>query len=661
MSVKIILIFTTTFILLMFSIIIWAYLRLKKLKRNPSLNKGKYKSDNFLNKSYHFFKKIFFLKNYIFTIEKSLKIIDLSDQKTIQNKVAKYIYFVATISISIFIIIIYQTDKIYFLILSLLLLIVINQQVLNYYLSSLEKNLLKQFDKFLSRVKHFYHNHQMIDEAIYDTTLSYNKKNYKMNLHAREIYKVLNSENPQQAIDSYYDKAPNKFFKTFVALAHFVQKFGDKRIDDRSVLMTNINYLKEELKYELLKRKKLDYLFKSLSIISIIPVFFINPLKNWGMYHLKELKVYFNGSYGFIVQIILFLLVFLSYMFINKMKSEHFKKVNSSNKFLSHIVKISFINNFLNKLINKNYSYFKLMKKRLKRLGKKISVKKFYLKQFIFAILAFSISFLVFFQVINLEKKSILYPTDESIKTSEFDKPYVLSFNNKDFKLKDIKDKVKREEKLDGKILDKVSERIFKKTKKYSQIYFKWYYLLIIFLVTILFYKLPIIFLYFKEKMLKMKLEEEILQLQTIIMMLMHFERLNVEDILRSLERFSFIFKSSIGKCLDNIDHGEIQALEELKIDEPFEPFVKLVDNLISASEKISISLAFDELVLERKYYQEKRKQENEMMINQKGMLGKIIAFLPISFLIFFYLLIPFLLVSFNQLINYSNQVKDIL
>ena len=661
MSVKNILIFTTFFILLMFGIMIWAYLRLRRLNKNPSLNKGKYKKSEFLNRSYQIFKKVFFLKNYIYTIEKSLKIIDLSDQKTIQNKVAKYIYFVSAISILILIIIIYQTEKIYFLILSILLLLVINQQILNYYLSSLEKNLLKQFDKFLSRVKHFYHNHQMIDEAIYDTTLNYNKKNYKMNLHAREIYKVLNSENTQESIDEYYDKAPNKFFKTFVALAYFVQKFGDKRIDDRSVLMTNINYLKEELKYELLKRKKLDYLFKSLALISILPVFFINPLKNWGMYHLKELEKYFNGSYGFIVQTVLFLLVFLSYMFINKMKSNHFRKVNSSNKILSKILRVSFINNFLNKMINKNYSYFQLIKKRLKRLGKKISVKEFYLKQFIFAILAFSLSLVVFLQVNNLQKRTILYPSQESLKTSNFDKNYVLYFSKKDFKLQDIKQKVKSEEKLDGKILDNVAKRIFKKSKNYSQIYFKWYYLIIIFLVTILFYKLPKIFLYFREKMLKMKLEEEILQLQTIIMMLMHFERLNVEDILRSLERFAFIFKASIGKCLDNIDHGELQALEELKVDEPFEPFVKLVDNLISASEKISISLAFDELVLERKYYQEKRKQENEIMIKQKGMIGKIIAFLPISFLIFFYLLVPFLLVSFNQLINYSNQVKDIL
>jgi hypothetical protein len=127
------------------------------------------------------------------------------------------------------------------------------------------------------------------------------------------------------------------------------------------------------------------------------------------------------------------------------------------------------------------------------------------------------------------------------------------------------------------------------------------------------------------------------------------------------MEQFSLIFKHSINKCLNDFESGDLEALETLKYEEGYTAFTRIVDNLINASEKIPLALAFDELVIERKYYQEKRKQDNELLIEKKGMIGKLIAFLPLSFTIFFYLLLPFLLFSLNQLLNYSTQMKGVL
>ena len=95
-------------------------------------------------------------------------------------------------------------------------------------------------------------------------------------------------------------------------------------------------------------------------------------------------------------------------------------------------------------------------------------------------------------------------------------------------------------------------------------------------------------------------------------------------------------------------------------IDEPYPPFVRVIENLISAADKITIEQAFDELKQEREYYQEKRKQDNEIMVNKRGMWGKFIAFIPMSCTIFLYLLVPFIMISARQLINFSEELVNI-
>ena len=105
-----------------------------------------------------------------------------------------------------------------------------------------------------------------------------------------------------------------------------------------------------------------------------------------------------------------------------------------------------------------------------------------------------------------------------------------------------------------------------------------------------------------------MEMEDEVMQFQTIIVMLMKIERVNVEIILEWLERYANIFKEPITRCVNNYESGAWEALEELKNDVTFPLFTRIIENLQSAVEKIPIREAFDELDTERDYYQEIRK-----------------------------------------------------
>ena len=175
---------------------------------------------------------------------------------------------------------------------------------------------------------------------------------------------------------------------------------------------------------------------------------------------------------------------------------------------------------------------------------------------------------------------------------------------------------------------EKAAERIYDKLKVVQSNYLKWFEFLMAFVCMIMGYYANVWLLIFLKKMRQMEMENEVMQFQTIILMLMKIERVNVEMILEWLERYSNIFKEPISKCVNNFESGAWEALEELKEDIAFEQLIRIVESLQAAVEKIPIREAFDELDTERAYHQEKRKESNERLIARKSLIGKVVGYL---------------------------------
>ena len=111
-------------------------------------------------------------------------------------------------------------------------------------------------------------------------------------------------------------------------------------------------------------------------------------------------------------------------------------------------------------------------------------------------------------------------------------------------------------------------------------------------------------------------MEDEVMQFNTIILMLMKIERVNVEIILEWLERYANIFKEPISKCVNNYESGAWEALEQLKEEVSYQQFIRIVESLQAAVEKIPIADAFDELDTERDYYMSAEEAKNYGLID---------------------------------------------
>ena len=194
------------------------------------------------------------------------------------------------------------------------------------------------------------------------------------------------------------------------------------------------------------------------------------------------------------------------------------------------------------------------------------------------------------------------------------------------------------------------ASRVYDKLQIINSEGLKWFEWLLAFAFSLVGYQVPAWILLFQKVLRKLEMENEVMQFQTIILMLMKIERVNVEMILEWLERYANIFKEPITKCVNNYEAGAWEALEELKDDIAFPQLIRIVESMQSAVESIPISEAFDELDNEREYYKAKREESNNILISRKGMIGKAIGFAPMVSLFVGYLIVPLVAIGFMSM-----------
>ena len=206
--------------------------------------------------------------------------------------------------------------------------------------------------------------------------------------------------------------------------------------------------------------------------------------------------------------------------------------------------------------------------------------------------------------------------------------------------------------------IETAAERVLEKLRQVNSEYLSWFEMLLAIVFALIGYNAPVLLLHFQAKMRQIEMEDEVMQFQTIILMLMRIERVNVEMILEWLERYSNIFKDPITKCVNDYESGPWEALEKMKEDVNYKEFIRIIESLQAAVERIPISEAFDELDSEREYYQARRKESNDRLISRKGMIGKAIGFAPMVCLFVGYLIVPLVFIGLTSMSTSFNTMQ---
>ena len=664
------------FIVVLLYVILSKKMQKSEYKRIQDLQKGTkekaFSTEILYQKLYIKYVRIPFLKRYILKLRRRLEIINIDDEYTTRKQASKILTKTLAILLPVVIItIIIAHSNILLLFILLMFELFMIDTLIDGSVDKIDNKLLKEQLDFFAEIRHAYHEFNMVEEAIYQVSQDDEKD---ISRQGEKIYEILISDDPETELEKYYDIAPNSFLKEFAGISYLTKEFGDRKVDGASLYLKNINNIAQEMQLEILKRDKLNYVFQSLSVISILPVLLLEPLKNWAVSNFSFVASWYNGKPGMIVQILILLITFISYILVRKIKDNGSTNMNTKNtenpwqaKLYSKKIIKKFVDLFIPKQGTKEY---RKVQKLLKDAASYLKMEWLYINRISVTIITFVVS-LILFCVLHVTSVNYVYtePTTDydllggimsekdQLKAEEvtkIDNVFLDRFKGQeDVTVDDIERAVRNSEYYEettDKEITNVAQRIYEKLQIINKEFLQWYEVLLSFAFALVGYNAPIWILMFQAKMRELEMEDEVMQFQTLILMLMRIERVNVEIILEWLERYANIFKAPITKCVNNYESGAWEALEEVKNDVTYVPFIRIIESMQAAVEKIPIKDAFDELDSEREYYQEKRKESNERLIKRKGMIGKAIGFTPMICLFVGYLIIPLVFIGITSM-----------
>ena len=281
----------------------------------------------------------------------------------------------------------------------------------------IDNKILKEQIDFFSEIRHAYHEFNMVEEAIYQVSQDDEKD---ISRQGEKIYEILISDDPEMELEKYYDIAPNSFLKEFAGVSYLTKEFGDRKVDGASLYLKNVNNITQEMQLEILKRDKLNYVFQSLSVISIAPVLLLEPLKSWAISNFSFTASWYLGKPGMIVQIIILLLTFLSYILVRKLKdngSTAMNTKNTENPWQEKLYKKKIVKKVVDLFIPKEGTKeYRKVKQLLKDSASSQKMRWLYINRICLAIVTFFASLIIFTQ---LHKVAINYVYTEP--TTDYD------------------------------------------------------------------------------------------------------------------------------------------------------------------------------------------------------------------------------------------------
>ena len=373
----------------------------RKIQRLQQGTKEKsFSTEVLFQKLYLTYIKIPFIKRYALKIRRRLEIINIDDEYNTRKGTAKILTRALAIVVPIMLITIVITSNNYLLMFILLLFeLFMIDTLIDGSVDKIDNKILKEQIDFFSEIRHAYHEYNMVEEAIYQVSQDDEKD---VSRQGEKIYEILISDDPEMELEKYYDIAPNSFLKEFAGISYLTKEFGDRKVDGASLYLKNVNNITQEMQLEILKRDKLNYVFQSLSVIAIAPVLLLEPLKNWAISNFSFTASWYEGKAGMIVQILILLITFVSYVLVRKLKDNGSTAIDtrSENPWQEKLYKKKPVKKVVDLFIpKKGTKEYRKTQQLLKDAASPQKMEWIYMNRIVLAIVTFFASIIVFTQL----------------------------------------------------------------------------------------------------------------------------------------------------------------------------------------------------------------------------------------------------------------------
>ncbi len=652
----------------------WMYGQNGPVWENPSLHP-------FYQRSYARFAHVPILGSQIRRIRQRLAVISPYDELTLRRETMKITYAVLVLAVTLLLALTLIGRSIPALVLGVLGCLVLNGMMIDFFVHRVENRLLKDFRDFLEDNRHQFQATRMADEAIYEAA---QLASHDMKLHGERIHEVLTARDPDRSLAAYYEVAPNRYLKIFTGIARLITEYGDKTTAKGSLYLNAVSRFIQDINFDLLRRQRLSYQLSSLTIIALAPILLSFPLQRWAERYFPVMAEFYSGRLGLAAKLLLYTVAIAAYVLIRKLaetEESRYAPKPSGLRWEKKLYGYRLIRGGVDRFVPQPYTKARYrLSKLIGESNSPLTVEWLTVRRLLVALLSGLLVLGMFVTAHAGQSQRIRNaPTyeqgrlmlgrvsgqdlqDARVRT-EFDRKIMSEIDRGSAKWEEkVRDLVGQQA---GKTMNDIarneaSKRIVEKLHKLDQEYLKWWELLIAAAAGAAAYHIPVGVMLFQRKMRGMEMQSEVDQFRMLISILSQFDRMNVEMMLEWLERFSILFKPALQRCLLDFDGGAARALEELKRESPFPPFVRLIERFENALERISIREAFDDLEAEQEYYREQKKETMDRLIESKANWGRDIGFAPVMFMLGAYIIVPFLYVSFMQMKDLIAQLGQI-
>lgn len=652
--------------------LVYIYTTMRKQKKTygrMNIKKGSGRKNN-IYWLYKVFTKVPFFKRYFLKFRSRLEMLYPADVIDVNRKATQTMARSSLLALGCMVALgfLAKTD-VFYIGISIFTVYIIFTNSVSRSIDKMEITLLRQFADFLTDCRSNYHTVGMVDDAIFMTL---DEIPHEIALHVNKIYEVVISTHVSEEVEKYTDIAPNRFLNMFAAVCATIQEYGDKKLENgESLFLKNLNYIKEEVYVEITKREKNNFLFSGLVFTCVMPIFGMKLIAMWAK-SITELGTFYDGPMGMIVMVLVFVATFVCYELISNLRDGKTED-EKEHPILERAAKIPVIRRLLTTAVNQNYSKALRINDDLKMVGNHISPQAYLLERvsigIIIGIAATVVILAAHFGTYNTLLNNFETAYEDSIvpdenyrdTMKEISKDYLKTHKVMHaFTENDTKQLIKELEENEGmneQLAQEVANEIASRSNSYAKNYFKWWYIVIVLGGMAGGYYAPIALLKYQLSIMKMSMEDEVAQYQTLALILMNVDGMTLDVILEWMERFAFCFKQSISECILNLESSEEAALRKMKDMETFPPFLRFVDNLLAIDE-VGVTNAFDEIKTEQENYKQQRALNNEIMMTKKSNIGKDISYIPLALCVAGYLIYPFVSYAFKMMQSMNNVLQ---
>lgn len=675
MGRKIIIILLAVLIVGIIAAIVVLYRRKKKNNDVLLHDKGKRLREtryNFLIFLQRFYANVPIISRYYRRIRHKVQILYPADSFSIARKTSEIlstgtIGAVAGIAVTL----LFAKGDIFFIMAGLTVTYLVMSSIVNSGINRLNYKFLEEFQLAIDYIQTQYQNHHMLPRAL---KAAAEDMPQLIGLHMQKIYDIITGPDSKlnERVDAYVGNEPNLYMLIFLSICASIETYGDKKLEDGSwMFVHDMECLRDGVDAEIISLDKTKLAFLTQEMICILPVIFIKPLESYMAKYFDGTSGYYNGIAGLVSMIAIFVTALISHNLIVMLRDGN-EEVNKENDVWSKVASISFIEPFLERVIEKNYTKYARYDDAQKGIGNRTGPMALLAKQVVFGAGAFILVMVLFMSAsvrTRIEQAKNWKIAFEESTTADPD--YVKNMRElgqEYFEFEKGKGKSIDTEKLAKEIQKKnvgvdennallIAEEVSNRVSKYDNAYFKAWNVLVALGIGIVAFLLPVWILKFKRKVSEMRKQEEVIMFQTLMMILMHTSGITLQKILEWMERFAYCFKDSISTCRVSIYSGEEKALETMKNQEQYIPFRSFVDSL-KAIDSVGVEKAFSNVQSNYAYNVKKRENYITDSIEKKSTIGRFLCLATLAMTIIFYLVVPITMYMLNLYSQYNQSLS---